>query len=171
VDLRGGARLVSLPRRAARIYTRAMAVLDARPASARDALRRQIADLERFLAGDVLAGVPMRMPVPPSASERAPADGPRVLTPAELESLRDRLADLLGGRPCAEARARLERMRADPAAHRGERVTQLELGEIGCGTWVVRPRLGPLGRLMGWWRVKLSSGCPLAAAAQAARAA
>jgi hypothetical protein len=26
----------------------------------------------------------------------------------------------------------------------------------------VRPRLGLIGMLMGWWQVKLSSGCPLA---------
>jgi hypothetical protein len=25
----------------------------------------------------------------------------------------------------------------------------------------VRPRLGLIGMLMGWWQVKLSSGCPL----------
>jgi hypothetical protein len=142
-----------------------------RPVSVRALLARQIADLERYLARDVVAGFPMRLPVAPVASDAVADDGPRVLDPDELERLRDRLADAVGGRPFAEARGRLERMRAYPAAHRGERVTQLELGEIGCGTWVVRPRLGPLGRLMGWWRVKLSSGCPLAAAAQAARAA
>jgi hypothetical protein len=27
----------------------------------------------------------------------------------------------------------------------------------------VRPRLGLIGMLMGWWQVKLSSGCPLPA--------
>jgi hypothetical protein len=32
----------------------------------------------------------------------------------------------------------------------------------GCGVWQVRPRLGLIGMLMGWWQVKLSSGCPLA---------
>jgi hypothetical protein len=26
----------------------------------------------------------------------------------------------------------------------------------------VRPRLGLIGMLMGWWRVVISSGCPLA---------
>jgi hypothetical protein len=26
----------------------------------------------------------------------------------------------------------------------------------------VRPRLGLIGMLAGWWHVKLSSGCPLA---------
>jgi hypothetical protein len=28
--------------------------------------------------------------------------------------------------------------------------------------WHVRPRLGLVGMLAGWWQVKLSSGCPLA---------
>jgi len=26
----------------------------------------------------------------------------------------------------------------------------------------VRPRVGLVGMFMGWWQVKLSSGCPLA---------
>ena len=33
--------------------------------------------------------------------------------------------------------------------------------------WYVKPRLGLIGMLMGWWEVKLSSGCPLAPAAGA----
>ncbi len=32
----------------------------------------------------------------------------------------------------------------------------------GCGAYQVRPRLGIIGMCMGWWHVKLSSGCPLA---------
>ncbi len=46
------------------------------------------------------------------------------------------------------------------------RVSNREIGEPGCGVWHVRPRLGLIGMLMGWWEVKLSSGCPLAAAAE-----
>jgi hypothetical protein len=42
------------------------------------------------------------------------------------------------------------------------RVANRDLGESGCGVWHVRPRLGLIGMLMGWWQVKLSSGCPLA---------
>ena len=53
-------------------------------------------------------------------------------------------------------------MHAAPAEHRWVQVTSAELGLPGCRSWQVRPRLGPLGRLMGWWRVKVSSGCPLA---------
>ena len=37
-----------------------------------------------------------------------------------------------------------------------------DVGEPGCGRWHSRPRLGLIGMLMGWWRVKVSSGCPLA---------
>ena len=47
------------------------------------------------------------------------------------------------------------------AQHRFARVSCRELGEPGCGVWQVRPRLGLIGMLMGWWQVKLSSGCPL----------
>ena len=59
-------------------------------------------------------------------------------------------------------RALLEQMLLDPAKHRRLRISQRELGVGGCGVWSVMPKLGPMGRLMGWWRVKLSSGCPLA---------
>ena len=50
----------------------------------------------------------------------------------------------------------------DPAGNRFARVSRQDLGEPGCGVWQVRPRLGLIGMLMGWWEVKLSSGCPLA---------
>jgi len=43
------------------------------------------------------------------------------------------------------------------------------VGEPGCGVWQVRPRLGLIGMLMGWWQVKLSSGCPLPGGRAAAR--
>jgi hypothetical protein len=62
----------------------------------------------------------------------------------------------------AEKRLALERMLLDPAAHRNVRISCRELGEPGCGVWQVRPRMGLIGMLMGWWQVKLSSGCPLA---------
>jgi hypothetical protein len=53
-------------------------------------------------------------------------------------------------------------MRLAPERHRWEVVTSAELGLTGCHVWRVRPRLGLIGMLMGWWRVKISSGCPLA---------
>jgi hypothetical protein len=88
--------------------------------------------------------------------------GPRLLSLGELERVRDGLA----ARPAPPvgdheaARVRLERMLADPPAHRWERVALAELGEPGCGVYAVRPRLGLIGMLAGWWQVKLSSGCP-----------
>jgi hypothetical protein len=122
-------------------------------------LRASIAALERRLAEDLAAGFPDRVAAAPTPVG-VPADGPRVLTATELERVLNDLAARVAGEPQARARARLADMRADPAAHRHARVTQAELGERGCGAWVVRPRLGLLGRMMGWWRVKLSSGCP-----------
>ena len=53
-------------------------------------------------------------------------------------------------------------MLAAPADFKWVQVSRADLGEPGCGHWHSRPRLGPLGMLMGWWRVKVSSGCPLA---------
>ena len=59
------------------------------------------------------------------------------------------------------ARSRVEEMVSEPAAHKWETVSKQELGEPGCASWDVQPRWGPVGALMNWWRVKVSSGCPL----------
>jgi hypothetical protein len=112
--------------------------------SARADLRAQVATLERH-------------------GGRAPAGGgPRLLTLGELERVRDGLAARPAPAPAPDpaARRKLERMLADPAAHRWARVPLAALGEPGCGAYVVRPRLGLIGMLAGWWEVKLSSGCP-----------
>jgi hypothetical protein len=53
-------------------------------------------------------------------------------------------------------------MLLEPGRDHWAQVSAADLGEPGCQRWQVRPRLGLLGMLMGWWRVKLSSGCPLA---------
>ena len=59
-------------------------------------------------------------------------------------------------------------MERDPAAHKWERISNVDIGEPGCKHWHSRPRWGVLGALMGWWRVKVSSGCPLATGAAVA---
>ena len=85
--------------------------------------------------------------------------------------MRDDLAERLPARAAQLAergerqersRVLLERMLLEPGRHRFVRVADAELGEPGCGVYHVRPRLGLIGMLMGWWQVKLSSGCPLA---------
>ena len=43
-------------------------------------------------------------------------------------------------------------------------VTSGVLGEPGCVSYHVKPRLGIIGMLAGWWHVKVSSGCPRSAA-------
>ena len=101
----------------------------------------------------------------------AAAGGPRLLGLAELEQIRDGLAvrlaearEELGRRADAEEsnRGLVERMIADPEEYRWVRVSNEDVGERGCKHWHSRPRFGILGMLLGWWRVKLSSGCPLA---------
>ena len=96
---------------------------------------------------------------------------PRVLDLGELERLRDELAERVAdARVTLRERARVEtanrellrRMLASPADFKWVIVTRDDLGLPGCGHWHSRPRLGPIGMLMGWWRVKVSSGCPLA---------
>ncbi len=84
--------------------------------------------------------------------------------------MRDELAERLRGSrqtisrladDQAEKRLLLERMLLEPGKYRFVRVSRQDIGEPGCGVWQVRPRLGLIGMLMGWWQVKLSSGCPL----------
>jgi len=135
---------------------------------ARLQLRRQIARLEAELAGlfgDAFGHteVPHRVAVE--------SDAPRVLDLGQLEAIRDSLADRI-----AEARRALverERVEADnrellrqmliaPQEFKWVRISRADVGEPGCGAWHSRPQLGPIGMLMGWWRVKVSSGCPLA---------
>jgi hypothetical protein len=138
--------------------------VDERPARA--ALREQIARLEEQLAGHVTNAFP-RSPTPPRIGG---SRGARLQTLAELEDRRDALeaavaqvrrqADALGRRQEA-ARGRMEAIMLDPAAHPWERVTHEDIGEPGCRQCHARPRLGLLGLLMNWWRVIISSGCPL----------
>lgn len=135
--------------------------------AARRSLREQIARLERELAHTFAGAYPrtgLEWTVPAMA-------GPRLLHLGELERVRDDLAARLrqARSDLAERTAReeecrrlIERMMLDPAAYKRVRVSREDIGERGCGHWHVRPRLGILGMLMGWWQVKLSSGCPLA---------
>lgn len=145
---------------------RAAGDLPAAQAAARRALRDQIARLERQLADAFVTAYPLGgLERPPESAAR-----PRLLDLGELERVRDELADRVS---CAQAtiarrreeqarkRQALQRMRLAPAEHRFERISCRELGEPGCGVWQVRPRWGLIGMLMGWWQVKLSSGCPL----------
>ena len=139
--------------------------------AARSALRDQIARLEERLAGRVTSAFPLS-PTPPRIGGSA---GARLQTLAELEERRDALeaavaelqkrADALGERQ-ERARGRLERVMLDPAAHRWERVSHEDVGEAGCRHYHARPRLGLIGLLMNWWRVIISSGCPLCTQSQ-----
>jgi hypothetical protein len=97
--------------------------------------------------------------------------GPRLLSLGELERVRDGLAErlqhnrrALSERTLVEEHNRrlIEEMLLEPERHRWVRVAGRDIGETGCKHWHVRPRLGLLGMLMGWWRVRISSGCPLA---------
>jgi hypothetical protein len=136
--------------------------------AARHTLRAQIARLEREQAAIVAATYP-RLEAGPSQPSLA---GPRLLTLGELERVRDALAGRVGAMRAAVAEQEerqalalreLEAMLADPPAHKWRRLANADLGRPGCTTYHVRPRAGLLGMLMGWWQVKISGGCPLAA--------
>lgn len=134
---------------------------------ARTELRRQIGRLERELAGlfaEAFPRVELDCGVSPGASE------PRVLDLGELERVRDDLATRIGEarvaldeRSHVETRNRelLRQMLADPAKFKWVRISNRDIGGGGCGHFHSRPRLGVIGMLMGWWQVKISSGCPL----------
>jgi hypothetical protein len=135
--------------------------------AARRTLRAQIARLERDLASAVLAAYPHL----PAGVAGVPAGGPRLLSLGELERVRDDLARRVAeareatirqGERQAERRLLIERMLLDPGAHKWVRVSNADIGEPGCKSWHVVPRLGLVGMLAGWWHVKISSGCPLA---------
>jgi hypothetical protein len=134
-------------------------VLDER--AARRDLRRQIGRLEHELARTQAEVFPRREPARAGRSASAQA-GPRLLGLERLERIRDELAERVAALREHRAPALLEELYRAPEQHRWARVTSADLGEPGCTVWQVRPRLGLIGMLMGWWRVKVSSGCPLA---------
>jgi hypothetical protein len=133
--------------------------------SARRSLRQQIAKLERELAFLFASSFPRK-----GLEWRISAPGgPRVLSVGELEELRDALAERLEDarqglrdRHQVERRnvARIDEMIAAPARFKWVRISNADIGEPGCKYWHSRPRLGLIGMLLGWWRVKISSGCP-----------
>jgi hypothetical protein len=135
--------------------------------SSRADLRRQIAAMELALArlfGSAFPRQGIEFGV-------AGLGGPRLLSVDELEQVRDGLAarihDVSGRLHDAayveeKNRGLIEEMSADPASYKWVRVNNADIGEPGCKHWHSTPRWGPLGMLLGWWRVKISSGCPLA---------
>jgi DNA-binding transcriptional regulator YhcF (GntR family) len=143
--------------------------------AARRALRGQIARLEAELAAypeeAAKAGIEEAAP--------QPLAGPtaRISDLGELEVVRDQLIERLK-RVRAEAvqrsqgegaaLRRLDRMVEEPEAHKWETVSNQDLGRPGCSTYRVQPAWGPVGALMNWWRIKVSSGCPLAGPREAA---
>ena len=136
-------------------------------AAVRRQLREQVAHLESELASLFCSTYP-RTGFEWHVRARG---GPRILSTADLERLRDDLATrlqenrrMLGDRTYVEElhRRRIEEMLLAPEEHKWVRVRNEDIGEKGCKSWHVVPRFGLLGMLMGWWRVRISSGCPLA---------
>jgi len=161
-EQRAGAALLRAPSR----------VLTDGERAARATLRSQIAKLENELSAVLAERFPfVTAPLAvPSAAPPVGGAAPRLQSLGELERTRDRLAARLGElraraarRTQHERRARelLERMRLEPGRYKYYRVPVRDLGQTGCGVYEVRPRLGLIGMLAGWWELTLSSGCPL----------
>jgi hypothetical protein len=135
--------------------------------AARRSLLDQIARLESELAQLFCAAYPRTGFAWGGGRSRG---GPRLLSLGDLERVRDELAErlednrrLLSERTMDEEHNRclIEEMLLEPERHRFVRVSNADIGEPGCKHWHVQPRAGLLGMLMGWWRVRISSGCPL----------
>ncbi len=133
--------------------------------AARRTLRDQIARLEREHAAALIAA---RLPAGPAGVRTS---GPRLLGLGELERIRDDLAGRVAdvreqaarrGERKEAKRVLIERMLLHPGEYKWVRVSNADIGEPGCKSWHVVPRLGLVGMLAGWWHVKISSGCPLA---------
>jgi hypothetical protein len=135
--------------------------------SARRDLLEQIARLESDLSALFCSAYPRG-----GFDWRVPSrGGPRMLSFTELEMLRDDLAErlhdvrrTLSDRTWVEEQNRrlIEEMMLEPERHKWVRVANEDIGERGCKHWHVRPRWGILGMMLNWWRVRISSGCPLA---------
>ncbi|UUY03458.1 hypothetical protein LRS13_22760 [Svornostia abyssi] len=136
--------------------------------AARASLRSQLRHLERELAQLMAEGFsdPGDRRVIEQSAEHRRAHLP---TFAELVCQRDaliaRVAEERTHRAArrteiARTRAFLEEVRRAPERHPYVRIPRADLGEPGCGSYQVRPKLGIIGMLAGWWQVKLSSGCP-----------
>lgn len=135
---------------------------------ARRALHGQIERLERDLAKLFAASWPRKGL---EFGVDHPSGRPRIRDLGELERIRDALAERVEDarrdlrERCAveDANRRLiESMLRHPEDHRWVRVGNSDIGEPGCHHWHVVPRWGLIGMLANWWRVKISSGCPLA---------
>ena len=146
--------------------------------AARRSLREQVTRLERELS-QIVAGAFPHIPADAARVEEPQTfGGPRLLSLEQLERQRDRLAGrvqdvrrLACERAAHELRAheQLERMKLEPGRYKFVRLPVRDLGEGGCGVWEVRPRLGLIGMLAGWWELTLSSGCPLARGSRTTR--
>jgi hypothetical protein len=136
--------------------------------AARRQLREQIARLETELSALFCSTYPRKGFDWTVGTRRS---GPRLLAISELEAVRDGLAKrlqenrrMLGDRTYVEElnRRRIEEMMLEPEKHKWVRIRSEDIGEPSCRQWHVLPRFGPLGMMMNWWRVRISSGCPLA---------
>jgi hypothetical protein len=140
---------------------------------ARQTLRAQVARLERELSAIVAARfpfIPAAVHLEQDGGEEPVRRGPSLLGLDQLERTRDtlagRLQDLRRRALVRDEQERLahellEHMKLEPGRFRHVHLPVSDLGQGGCGVWHVRPRLGLIGMLAGWWQLKLSSGCPL----------
>jgi hypothetical protein len=136
--------------------------------AARESLREQISRLESELGALFCSAFPREGFEWKAGTGAA---GPRLLTLEQLEKVRDDLVErlhanrrMMTDQTAREdlARRRIEEMLLEPERFKWHRISNEDIGETGCKHWHVVPRLGPIGMMMGWWRVKISSGCPLA---------
>ena len=87
----------------------------------------------------------------------------------ELEETRDRLVQRVHDARCRtesrveferRSRALLERMKLEPGRYKFVRLPAADVGGSGCGVYQVRPRLGIIGMLAGWWELSCRRAVP-----------
>jgi hypothetical protein len=132
---------------------------------ARVEMQRQIERLERQLSSPGFDWARRRYPARFAASPPLPG----LQSLGQLERCRDELVEKLSKirqvdvevrREQAETAERLADMLTNPRRYKFVRIHNEQLGLPGCKAYYVRPRLGLIGMLAGWWHVKISSGCP-----------
>ena len=158
----------SPPGRARRRSRTSASSTSTRRPRARDAARAD-RRLERQLSDALVTAFPhdgARRPRSPRAGRPAAARPRRARGPARRarapSSREARTRARASAAPSARRnRVLLERMLLEPKPLQVRPPAPRRRRQGGCGAYQVRPRLGLIGMLMGWWQVKLSSGCPV----------
>ena len=138
---------------------------DVEPGGDAAALRRELRSQIAWLEGELGTYAWQDRLEPPPEGPLTAAPVARVADVEALTLIRtnliDRLRRLRGeaerrGEAQRDARRQLTEMLSDPSGHAWEVVAAEDAGDGSGREWRVVPRFGPLGAILGWWRVKVT---------------